>query len=88
MAETASVGLEPGAPPVPASPTSHRMPHDHVPGGMSCLTAVGCSGVGSVASDVPGLTAPGSVTAAEPLATQRAPRSIDLPTDDRPPRPV
>ena len=87
-AATASVGIETAGTTVPAAPAGRRMPHDHVPGGMSCLTAAGCSGVGSVVAEAPAVPAPGSVTAADPQTVLRPPRGIDLPLDDRPPRPA
>ena len=85
---TVSAGVEPAGPPIPASPAKQRTPHQHTPGGMSCVTAAGCSGAGSLSSEGPGVPAPGSVATADPLAALRPPRSIDLPLDDRPPRPV
>jgi len=58
----------------------------HLPAGKCCMTAAGCGSSGSIPAGVPLLPLPERVSTVERIAILDAPRSLDLPVADRPPR--
>jgi len=67
----------------PAPPTESN---DHMPGTHGCQYAAGCSGVGSVEIRTPCVPLPPLFVAILFPTVSRAPRSLDLSLEDRPPR--
>lgn len=76
---------QPVAEATPAPANADRSP-GHLPVGKCCMTAAGCGGAGSILADGPLLPVPARVATTEPPAALDAPRGLDLPVADRPPR--
>lgn len=71
-----------------ATKTVSPDPHRHPPGTQGCRFAAGCSGMGSVTYGVPSVALPRWIVTTLMPVTDRTPRGIDLPLEDRPPRSV
>lgn len=69
-----------------AIPVASERSPGHLPAGKCCMTAAGCGNAGSLLAGVPPLPVPGQVAAVHLQAAVDAPRSLDPPVADRPPR--